>query len=339
MKKLIILLLLSLIFSFCYSQESLKQDDAFCSTVKKIIKESYQDFTNSKGPQISEEGEVIKTWKYQTNFILQDADECFIQLFMGSLSYRAIFGPFEQKSSAIAMSDRIMDKLNDCLGSSIYYQKNTKDDGLLDYEIGFKEKNYFTSTLMYLSIYKDDVDNDKYVVFLSIYKPSAEKIFILPFSSGSNDETFDNNLKKQISNSYNDFENIRGEKHVEEDMWESKTYYDIDAKLPGSESCIYDESAFIYKPCESLFYRGDSKSTAIQIYEELENKIKKALGSKYVYRVDEIYENDPKGKMVFAKKDELSDDTALIILEAKEISSTYYVNIQVIFEYFLSIGL
>lgn len=318
--------------------EKIIRDDNFCNDITQILDDSNNNFSNLKGAEISVEGDLIKTYKHETSVSLQIADKCYVQLLLGNWSYWAMFGTFPLLTTAKEKCDEIMDRLNSCLGNSIYFNKLVKDDGMISYEIGKQGADYFSSKIMYINMYQDS--NNEYVAYFSANKPTTNKIFRVPYSYGSNDEIFNTNLKKQMSNAYNTFEDIRGEKHVEESIWETKIHYDINAKLPGSNSCIFNETGgFLFKACKSEFYAGDSRATAVEVYDELAQKIKDVLGSDYVYKIKEIYEDNPKGNMIFAKESELDVKTPVVTLKANEISGNYYVNIEVLFNKFTGIGL
>ena len=192
-----------------------------------------------------------------------------------------------------------------------------------------------------LDLYKDS-KTGKYVVRIYISTNAWNKrVYTINSSGGSGDGVFDGNLKKLMESSRNEFKDVLGEKHVTEGFLGSFTTYDINATLPGIFDLSYSTGGFTLgtNDLDGVSYEGTDANEAKLRFEKLDEKVKKALGSAYVYTKYTATDGGTISNSYGLKNEIKEDKTPVVNVEYRysDYSKDYYVKISIAYKGFGSI--
>lgn len=292
----------------------------FCTDYKKVVDDSRNEFKETKGTLKSEGSGWLKTSSYDVKTSIAGSQYCYISDFLGKYYY-AVFGEYTSQSDAEKKHDEILGKIKSCVSDKIYESGKTSSSNIKSTLILDKFKDSYYLQGPSLNIYKN---SDKYEVKLNISTGWDKKvIYTIPASNGSNDATFDKNLKKVIQGSYNKFKEIL-----------AGTGNDVNVTLPGIFDIKYKAgNSYTSDEVTGVYYDGTEEATAKSKYNSLADKIKKTLGENYVY-ASSSYLFGKGLKTVFAAKNETREDKAAVVtVEYKQDSYSKKYTVTIVFSY------
>ncbi|MCX6352710.1 MAG: hypothetical protein NTX03_12770 [Bacteroidetes bacterium] len=263
-----------------------KSTGNFTTDLKTIIASGSQNFADIKGDEIDPTAKYFKD--YYSSVKLPGAMETKISNILG-LTHYTYFGPYSSQSAAFSKVEEMVGKLKGIL-TDHYYTK-VPNSTEIQYSIGKNASGGYEKK--YISVYDfKDSKTGEYKVVLAVYAYSSYKQprYYFISSSADNGSDFGGKLNKVIRAGADSFISLRGEKHK---GWLSD-YYDPTLTLPGGENAKL--SKFIYHSYDCTFYDGTSEYEANSKYNELIEKVKRAVGSNFVYK-DEY--DDGKGSKTY----------------------------------------
>jgi len=284
----------------------------FCTDYKNIAATAKESFKPIEGSKRSEEGDVFKTNVYNTTKSIAGAKDCYIQNVLG-IYYYAIFGEYNTQAEAETKFNEIQGKVKSCLPDKIYeYGKTT--------EYISRSLSIITKYADGFDLYGDNLDiynnktTGKYSVRLSISTGFLNsRVYNITSSGGSGDTHFDGNLKKILESSRDKFTPVLGEKHEQDGFFGKTTTWDVNASLPGISSLSYTTGGFSFSDdLIGVNYEGTDLAEAKKRYDALSEKVKKSLGSSYVF----IKSESPEGEIlrsIFALKSEMKSDKTPVV--------------------------
>lgn len=298
-----------------FSQGSSSAISGFCSSYIEIEKAAADKFNSVKGNLRSEEGSAFKTTIHNVTKNISGATDCYIENVLGA-KYVALFGEFSSLNEAEEMFNKILNyNIKNCLSDRNYVANNPRDAIMQSVEIIKKYENGFDLYGNTLIVFKTKTGN--YQVKLTIAPPSeSNRLYKINGSLfGSSDKNFDDNLQKIAESSRNEFRSILGAKSEQTGFGGTITRYEINATLPGITGLSYQTGGLSFGANElkGIKYEGTSKEEAMKHYNELAEKVQKALSFGYVYMKSE---SDELKRHVFAKESEIkSEKTEVITVE------------------------
>jgi len=260
----------------------------FCKALNKIIESSDKEFSDIKLSEIQGESYVTK---YKTSVEIEGASDCFLEILLGPLTYKAEFGEFSSVESAKSKISDLTGQLKQCYKNIdfVSYEGNIiksystdlikkADKGFRYYKAGFRINKY--GNTYDLSFEYKAAETSGYGANKKLEPVYADFYYI---DNQQDYSQFSTDIRKLINEGKNVFSNIKGEE-IPADFALFKNF-STKYKPSGFSDCYIEDRGL-----DIVFYiiplgSGMGKDETVKLRNDYFNKIKSALGSNYAYNL------------------------------------------------------
>lgn len=305
----------------------------FCTDYKAVSATAIDGYKSITGSKRSEEGEMFKTTVYNTTQSIAGADDCYIQNVLG-VNYYAVFAESISKTVAEAKYNELENKIKSCFTDKLFQSGATSDYVLKSLSIIEKFPDGFNIFGDNLDLCYDKETGNYFVRLYISTNAFNHRVYKINYPGGSGDASFDSNLKKIMESSRTEFSSVLGDKHVSNGFMGTITSYDINASLPDIFDLSYSTGGFTLgeNSMEGINYEGKDETEAKNRYNNLAEKVKKALGQNYVFIREDTDTETLKHK--FALKNEIKDDkTPVVTVEYRYDDYSKKYTVKILFSY------
>jgi len=297
----------------------------FCSDLKAVMSKSSDKFSSIKGSLRSEEGQSFKTKIFNTTQNISGAKDCYVRQSLG-FYYYALFGEYSAIADADIKYNEILGKLKSCLPEKLFVSQPASDN-LNRVQVKTKYSDGYNLYGDELKVFKNS--NGKYEVGFSVSTNELNaRVYTISNAAGSGDASFDSGVNKILSSCPSTFSTVLGAKHEENDFFGKLTVYDITVSLPGINKLSYKEGGMALTPeLTGEVYTGTDEAEAKRKYEAMAEKVRKTLGSSYIYTKSNVSSGSTQKYNFSFISDLKKDKASIVMVRYSSINNKYYVDI------------
>ncbi len=163
-----------------------------------------------------------------------------------------------------------------------YYEPEVDNKGMVSVNIGRLLRDGYESPILQFFTYLDRT-TQKYKLQLRINGGKTNRYYSIDKKA---DNIFANAVRSIYRDIPNDFSNVKGKKlDAETGLFRSATRYEITPVPDGATGCSITEGGMSLgaKNCNCGFYRGSSRTDAVNTFNSLFDKLAVSLGPEFVY--------------------------------------------------------
>lgn len=229
-------------------------------------------------------------------------------------------GVYNTMDEVNSNGEKFVGELKKIFPKCYYFSKKGTESNTI--QIGNQNDEGYTRAFMVMYSYQDKTTK-QYRLELRI--ESGVPSIYYTIASTKADTDFANGLHKVYNDVMNNFENLKGEEHKSNDVFNASYWYDVNFSLPNSGKSYVDAGGLMEIRADeyrSLFYSGESKEDADAAYTKLSEVILQGFGKDFVYTYDKpneffskiIPENSEKYIIFLNKKERSLESVPLSVL-------------------------
>ncbi len=256
--------------------ESAVKGNEFCTAITKLMNDAGYNFKNtmdtgSKDADGNHPGKVKVPGAASTSMNISVSTDC-----------QVIVGYYSNKDEVNVAGTKIIEQVRACF-PEYYYEPEVDKQGNVSVNIGRVFKDGFEAPILQLFTYLDKT-SQKHKLMLRINGGKTNRYHSIASTAGTTG--FANTLRTIYNDISNDFKNVKGKRHeVDGGIFSSSYWYEVTPVPEGAKSCGVAEGGMSLgaKNTNCGFYKGSSRTDAVNTYNTVFDKMAAALGSDFVY--------------------------------------------------------
>jgi|GEM_PF-2469639 len=302
----------------------IRESGNFCNMFSRIVGQSADRFKQFTGPMIKE---AKYDKDHESTLTITDATRAYVSHASTYSTFKIDFGEYNNINDAVSRIEQVKAQIENCMPKYKIIKSISSTPGSSTYYFTEKTSNGIINTGYYLfAASKTGGAVTSYTATLYIPdKPFSDTYTYLTNEPVASE--FATQLKKLIQESKTNFKNIKGDEINDDDDAYSKTF-STSFKLSGTKKAELKDLIGV------LDYYGyfekdlTSEQAAKQAHLNLVDKVKKALGNKYMYKISELSYSK---KYQFCLKNDITGSTEMVEVELyTTLDNTYDVRLLVL---------